>query len=162
MWSSLGRRLAELRGLLDRLDASILSMNGLEIAPKARALASRAIPSFLLCHVRPNPSPENPICQRSNALHHPHMSGQVFSPLRTQRLPQQQLRWTSACSLALPPDRRPSTTGARNMGRRRIVSICGAGEAGSAASTEHGTHLRRAGGGPEGAARRGGEGGRGP
>ncbi|KAI9429567.1 hypothetical protein H4582DRAFT_2027185, partial [Lactarius indigo] len=48
---------------------------------------SRAIaPSYRATSV-PIRHPENPICQRSNALHHPHMSGQVFSPLRTRRLP---------------------------------------------------------------------------
>ncbi|KAI9437620.1 hypothetical protein H4582DRAFT_2129440 [Lactarius indigo] len=86
--------------------------------------------------------------------------------MRMRRLPQQQLRWTSACSLALPPDRRTSMTGARNRGRRRDVSICGAGGAGSAngglAAMERGARFWSVGDGPGGAARRGGEGGREP
>ncbi|KAI9431047.1 hypothetical protein H4582DRAFT_1331291 [Lactarius indigo] len=61
-----------------------------------------------------------------------------------RRPPQQQLRRTSACSLALLPDRRTSMTGARNRGRRRDVSICGAGGTGSAASANGGpARLRR-------------------
>ncbi|KAH9069782.1 hypothetical protein EDB83DRAFT_403654 [Lactarius deliciosus] len=104
--------------------------------------------SFLPC--RPHPSPENPICPWSNALHHPHTSRQVFSPPRTRmrRPPQPQLQQASTCSLArltspAPFCRQIAIYDRRaQFGGRCGVYICGAaaqhgaaGGAGCAAST---------------------------
>ncbi|KAH8996433.1 hypothetical protein EDB86DRAFT_998529 [Lactarius hatsudake] len=60
--------------------------------------------SFLPCRALPHPLPENPICQRSNALR-----------------PPQRWRRPAPCSADeseafVSPDRTPSTTGARNTG----------------------------------------------
>ncbi|KAH9055539.1 hypothetical protein EDB87DRAFT_1640161 [Lactarius vividus] len=94
--AKLGKRPADIRGLLDRLDSFMLSINESLLNPR---LLNR---SFLPCHTCPHPSPESPSCQWSNGLHHPRMSGQVFSSLRLRRLPRPQMLRTSTCSLARP------------------------------------------------------------
>ncbi|KAH8993501.1 hypothetical protein EDB92DRAFT_2113815 [Lactarius akahatsu] len=84
----LGKRLADIHGLLNRLDASMICVN----ERVARELSQPETP----CCALPHPFPEIPIYQQSNALHHPHTS-----------------RRSEAF---VEPDRTPSTTGARDMG----------------------------------------------
>ncbi|KAH9016550.1 hypothetical protein EDB85DRAFT_1898045 [Lactarius pseudohatsudake] len=105
MLRKLGKRLADIRGLLDRLDASMVSVNeGVNPEP------SRLEP-FLPTVSRPSPSvTQKPICQRSNAWHHPHMSPAAAADI--------DLLFGSADGPGsfLPPDRALSTTGGRNTG----------------------------------------------
>ncbi|KAH9174077.1 hypothetical protein EDB89DRAFT_2068024 [Lactarius sanguifluus] len=135
----------------DRLDASMLSVNE-GVTPEP----SRLEP--FLPTVRLRPSPENPIYQRSNALHHPHTSPQVFSPPRMRRLPQQQQQTStySVAGLTSPASFCRSTTGGRSMGDAASASAVLKEEL--AAQLAHmagqlrrnAEHFsRRAGGGPE-------------
>ncbi|KAH9171152.1 hypothetical protein EDB89DRAFT_1907165 [Lactarius sanguifluus] len=119
------KRLPDIRGLPDRLDASMVSVNENAFIdfPSGSFLNPRVYNcSFLPC--RPHPSAENPICPRSNALHHPHTSRRVFSPLRMRRPPQPQLQcsrrrptpWLGRQTRHLSAAGSPSTTGGRNSG----------------------------------------------
>ncbi|KAH9069766.1 hypothetical protein EDB83DRAFT_2518104 [Lactarius deliciosus] len=141
--AQLGKRLVDIRGLLDRLDAPMLSVNERVIPESSR------IEPILPTVSRPSPpvtrNPDLPTVQR---LAPP-------SPVTSRVLTTEDAEASAAAAAAdvdllrgsadepgifLPPDRTPSTTGGRSYGRRGLRG-----------NAEH--FSRRAGGGPEGVRR---------
>ncbi|KAH9036933.1 hypothetical protein EDB84DRAFT_1560795 [Lactarius hengduanensis] len=115
MLRKLVKRLTDIRGLLDRQDAHMLSVNE-RVAPEPSRLLS-----FLPCRARPHLSAENPIRRRSNALHDHitrhigvshHWGCRGFRSLNCGSLGSTD----ESDGPFLPSDRTPSTTGAHNTG----------------------------------------------
>ncbi|KAH9041494.1 hypothetical protein EDB83DRAFT_2677579 [Lactarius deliciosus] len=112
----LGKRLVDIRGLLDRLDASMLSVNG-RVAPEP----SRLEP-FLPTVPRPSPSvtrkPDLPTVQRLAPPSHVTSSLLTTEDTEASAAADVDLLLGSADESAafLPPDRTPSTIGARDTG----------------------------------------------
>ncbi|KAH9161881.1 hypothetical protein EDB89DRAFT_2080213 [Lactarius sanguifluus] len=159
MLRQLGKRLADIRGLLDRLDASMLSVNERVIPESSR------MEPFLPTLLRPSPSvtrkPDLPTVQRLAPPSH------VTSGVLTT----EDAEASAAAAAAdvdllrgsadepgtfLPPDRTPSTTGGRTMSDAASASAVLQKELAHVVgqlrrNAEH--FSPRAGGGPEGVRR---------
>ncbi|KAH9170944.1 hypothetical protein EDB89DRAFT_2184862 [Lactarius sanguifluus] len=131
----LGKRLTDIRGLLDRLDACMLSVN------EQVALEPSRLEPFTPTVPHPSPS----VTRKSDPLTVQSLAppSHVTSPLRMRRPPQPQLRRTGG---AASPDGRPAAAE-----RRSLLRHAGGGPGG--ATRRGGDGGREPGGGEAGAAR---------
>ncbi|KAH9174129.1 hypothetical protein EDB89DRAFT_2068119 [Lactarius sanguifluus] len=161
MLRKLGKRLADIRGLLDRLDASMVSVNERAIPESSR------LEPFLPTVSRPSPSvtrkPDLPTVQRLAPPSHVTSGvltteGAEASAAAAAADVDLLLSSADEPGTFLPPDRTPSTTGGRTMGDAASASAVLQEEL--AAQLAHmvgqlrrnaGHFSRRASGGPEGA-----------